>query len=359
MNDIDRCKNMKPRDDNCYQIIDNTTSFDFLIDCEPIKVFYNEATLGDIEKNIPVSLQQYKDLIQINAFHTSVGFQSNTYSFTIDLICKAGMEATLSPIITNNNITWNNKNDLTYNDANSVIYGKNIPYWDHSTYITTITKTNFMDALKDIKNYLLTYPMYALFNVVNSKKIDLLHPELSGITCDSFAYFVLKTLQKYGAAINSMTAPKANIIAYVADSIQLLDFSKDKDKIITFYNTYQQLYSAIITEINSKPDFAELIMYIHTHISQLLNNKIIYYCYDKDDKPNYYELTLNQNQPIIATYTYGLLTKDIQPKSIFGVHGKVRSVCVDDKKAIRNTFIILFIILGVLLLFAFIYYLRK
>ena len=104
MNNDDRCKNIRPRDDFCYKVIDNNTSFDFLIDYEPIKVFYNEAILNTIESIIPANLQKYKDLIQINAYHTAVAFQSNSYAFTIDLICPTGMSSTLSPIIQNNNL---------------------------------------------------------------------------------------------------------------------------------------------------------------------------------------------------------------------------------------------------------------
>ena len=294
MNNDDRCKNIRPRDDFCYKVIDDNTSFDFLIDYEPIKVFYNEAILNTLESIIPANLQKYKDLIQINAYHTAVAFQSNSYAFTIDLICPTGMSATLSPTITNNHLIWNNKNQLTYNDANSVISGTNIPYWDHSTYITTITKNNFMDLLKDIKEYLDRYPIYALFNVVNSRKIDLLHPELNGLTCDSFAYFVLNKLQKNGSKINLMTHPKSNIVAYVADSIRLLDFSKSRDKkqIIDFYNNYNIVYSEILKAIKtvSITNILILINAIHAHISEILNHNFIYYCYGKDGKLNYYEL---------------------------------------------------------------------
>jgi hypothetical protein len=369
----DRCKNMKPRDDFCYKIIDINTSFDFLVDYEPIKVFYNEAILDTVENIIPANLQKYKDLIQINAYHTAVGFQSDSYSFTIDLICPTGMSATLSPTITNNRLIWNNTNQITYNNANSVIYRTKTPYWDHSTYITTITKKNFMDLLKDIKGYLATRPIYALFNVVNSKKIDLLHPELTGLTCDSFAYFVLNKLQTNGSKINIMTPPKSNIVTYVADTITQLDFSKYKKEIIDFYNNYNIVYAQIVKEIQTinTTNFLVLINAIHAQISELLNNDFIYYCYGKDGKPNYYKLKLNSTQQLIATYTYGLLKNDINANSIFGVHPKpkpnpnpipicpicqVCPICPNNKKSMTTIFIIISIILCILLIFGFIYH---
>jgi hypothetical protein len=389
MNNDDRCKNIKPRDDFCYKVIDDNTSFDFLIDYEPIRVFYNEAILNTVESIIPANLQKYKDLIQINAYHTAVAFQSNSYAFTIDLICPTGMSATLSPTITNNHLIWNNKNQLTYNDANSVISGTNIPYWDHSTYITTITKNNFMDLLKDIKEYLDKYPIYALFNVVNSRKIDLLHPELNGLTCDSFAYFVLNKLQKHGSKINLMTHPKSNIVAYVADSIRLLDFSnaRDKKQIIDFYNNYNTVYSEILKAIKSISitNILILINAIHAHISEILNHTFIYYCYGKDGKLNYYELKLNSTQQLIVAYTYGLLKNDINPNSIFDDHHKHKvnynvksnpkdnpkdnakdnakdnhnSVCPKSISSTSIIFIVISIILSILLIFGFIYHNRN
>ena len=374
MNNDDRCKNIKPRDDFCYKVIDNNTRFDFLVDYEPIKVFYNEAILDTVESIIPANLQKYKDLIQINAYHTAVAFQSDSYSFTIDLICPTGMSATLAPTITNNNLIWNNKNQITYNDANSVISGTKTPYWDHSTYITTITKKNFMDLLKDIKGYLATYPIYALFNVVNSAEIDLLHPDLAGLTCDSFAYFVLNKLQKNGAKVNIMTPPKSNIVSYVADTITLLDFSKDKKEIIDFYNNYNIVYAQIVKEIQtiSTSNFLVLINAIHAQISKLLNNDFIYYCYGKDGKPNYYKLKLNSTQQLIATYTYGLLKNDINPNSLFGVHPKPKPnpnpipiplcpLCpiFPSNKKVSIIFIIISIILSILLIFGFIYHITR
>ena len=339
MNDVDPCTGMNPRNDFCFVYISDTTNFDFLVDYEDIKVFYNESILSSAEKLIPASLEKYKDLIQINGYHTAVGFQSNSYAFTIDLIIPKGISASLAPTITkDNNLIWYNQNKLTYNDANSIIYTDpntpsdtppNTPYWDRSTYITTITKSIFMDLLKDIKGYLTTYPIYALFNVVRPGNIDLLHPELKGVTCDSFAYFVLNKLKTYGAKVHVMVPPKSNLVAYVADSYIKLDISKPEDKkeIITFYKMYNIAFKEIVKEIqliSTTPSVGipGLINAIHAKISDLLNHKFIYYCYGKDSKLDYYELTLNstQHQQLIVAYTYGLLENDVKPYSIFGVH---------------------------------------
>jgi len=328
MNDVDPCPGMNPRDDSCIVAINKNTNFDFLVDYEDIKVFYNESTLSSAQNLIPAALEKYKDLIQINGYHTAVGFQSNSYAFTIDLIIPLGITASLSPTITkDDNLIWYNQNELTYNDANSVLPDTKTPYWDRSTYITTITKSIFMEVLKDIKGYLATYPIYALFNVVRPTDLDLLYPELKGVTCDSFAYFVLNKLKTYGAKVNFMVPPKSNLVAYVADSYIQLDISKpeDKKKIITFYKKYNIAFKKIVQEIQSisttpSVDIPVLINAIHANISELLNNKFIYYCYGKDSKPNYYELTLNSTKQLILEYTYGLLPNDGKPYSIFGAH---------------------------------------
>jgi hypothetical protein len=338
MNDDDPCAGMNPRNDYCFVAIDTNTNFDFLVDYEDIKVFYNESILSSAKNLIPASLEKYKDLIQINGYHTAVGFQSNSYAFTIDLIIPKGIAASLYPNIKDDNIIWNNQNLLTYNDANSIIYidpntpsdtPPNTPYWDRSTYITTITKSIFMNVLKDIKTYLDTYPRYALFNVVRPTNIDLLYPELKGVTCDSFAYFVLNKLQTYGAKVDIMVPPKSNIVAYVADSIKILDITNpvDKKEIITFYKMYNIAFKQIVQEIQSisttpSLEIPVLINAINAKISDLLNHKFIYYCYGKDSKLNYYELTLNstQHQQLIVAYTYGLLKNDVKHYSIFGIH---------------------------------------
>ena len=322
------CKKMKPRDCYCYEFITDNTNFDFLVDYEPIKVFYNESILdmatNIIDKILPTELQE-SNLIQLNGYHTSVGFQSDSYAFTTDLICENGIGETLAPDIEGNTLNWNNQNQLTYNDANSVMQNTNIPYWDRSTYITTITKKDFMNVLTDIKKYLTTYPIYALFNVNLSSNTDLLHPDLHGLTCDSFAYFVLNKLQKYGAKINIMTPPKSNIVTYVADTITPLHFSKDKEEIITFYKNYKKLYKKIAREIGSITtlNILQVITNIHNQILAELNNKFIYYCYAYGEgKPSYYRLSLNQTKPLIATYMHGLLKNDITHNSVFGVHPK-------------------------------------
>ena len=384
------CKTMKPRDEYCYEFITNSTNFDFLVDYEPIKVFYNESILGMatniIDKILPPELQQ-SNLIQLNGYHTSVGFQSDSYAFTTDLICGKGMAGTLYPDIEGNTLIWNNENQLTYNDANSVMQNTKIPYWDRSTYITTITKKDFMNVLKDIKKYLTTYPIYALFNVNLSSNVDLLHPDLHGLTCDSFAYFVLNKLQTYGAKINIMTPPKSNIVTYVADHIKILDFSKDKEEIITFYKNYKKLYKKIANEIVSIStlNIVQVITNIHNQILGELNNNFIYYCYGKG-KPNYYRLSLNKATPLIATYTYGLLKNDITHNSVFGVHPKPKPkpdpdcslcpkpkpdctlchkskpdspVCPNNKKNMTTIFIIISIILSILLIFGFIYHITR
>jgi hypothetical protein len=350
-----------------------------LVDYEPIKVFYNESILdmatNIIDQILPSELQE-SNLIQLNGYHTSVGFQSDSYAFTIDLICKNGMTGTLYPIINNDDtLTWNNENQLTYNDANSVMQNTQIPYWDRSTYITTITKNNFMHVLKDIKGYLNTHPIYALFNVNRTNNNNLLDPDLNGLTCDSFAYFVLNKLQTYGAKINIMTPPKSNIVTYVADSITKLEFSKDKHEIITFYKNYTKLYQKIAQEIiNINTDnIIQIITDIHKNILDELNNNFIYYCYG-EGKPNYYRLKLNQTKPLIATYTYGLLKNDITHNSVFGVHPKPKSKqdfsgctkpkqdfsrCHNNKKNMNNIFIIISIILSILLIFGFIYHITS
>ena len=406
MNDVDPCPGMNPRDDSCIVAISKNTNFDFLVDYEDIKVFYNESTLSSAQNLIPAALEKYKDLIQINGYHTAVGFQSNSYAFTIDLIIPLGITASLSPTITkDDNLIWYNQNELTYNDANSVIPGTKTPYWDRSTYITTITKSIFMDVLKDIKGYLSIYPIYALFNVVRPTDLNLLFPELKGVTCDSFAYFVLNKLRTYGAKVNLMVPPKSNLVAYVADSVRILDISnpKDKNEIITFYKKYNIAYNKIVQEIQSisttpTVNIPVLINAIHANISEILNHKFIYYCYSTDSKLNYYELILNStnHQQLILDYTYGFLPNDVNPSSIFGAHptpgpnpnacplcpipvcpdkppcpGCPLPVCPDkppcpvcpsNKKSMSVTsiiFIIISIMLSILLIAGFIYHIRS
>jgi hypothetical protein len=42
-----------------------------------------------------------------------------------------------------------------------------------------------------------------------------------------------------------MTPPKSNILTYVADKITLLDYSENKDEIITFYTKYRKFLDTI------------------------------------------------------------------------------------------------------------------
>jgi hypothetical protein len=140
---------------------------------------------------------------------------------------------TEKPIHPDNNIKWINETGITIGELTP-------EYWDHSSYICTIDKKQFMKFVNDALNdYLIKHSAYVLFKLI-SPKGEL---QLDSSDCDDFVIYGIEYFRKLGVAIDYVTYPKTISINLVGKVLNKLDYNEEKDKniIVNFYKDFNNI----------------------------------------------------------------------------------------------------------------------
>lgn len=186
-------------------------------------------------ENLPFLKLENHPLLEVNGFHTGVGFKTKHSQFYIDYVAKEGIGGAFLPTLTDTGeIQWHNEGINTYGDIDST-------YWTHSTYIGTINKTTFLKYVDLIfSEYQPNNSAYVLFEVAKSKSLhDIYNPYLRGQICDNFCFWTFNTLsKKFNMKVEYISHPMQTIAALLSDNPPIpLDINnpKDKEVITQFY----------------------------------------------------------------------------------------------------------------------------
>jgi len=345
-----------------YTDLTNDISFDFLPYDTPIRVYFLEAPLGFLE-NISILSAAGHPVLNINGYHSGIGFVCGDISFYFDYMADAGIGGTLLPLVDDcSNITWNNKTKITIGSMNT-------DYWTRSSYLTSITREQFM-SLKDwsINVYLPISPMYVLFGIVkDSTPESIFNPIKRGSTCYNYAYGIINMLQNHlGVKINYMTKPAYDATLIIPDGeLTILNISNvvDKIAIVKFYKDTQDFMvecSALATDIKKQIDKSsydlatvmklgyDLMTKVYARWLTLKQNTFIYYTYDAKNIPQYYAFSI---KTINITYvSYPL----VNAREKFSLSTMLAMKATPDR-----TKYILLSILGVFMLVLLIYILNR
>lgn len=321
------------------------------------RVYYLEAPLGLLSLTYEGG-KFLNNFVNINGFHTGVGFQSldcdEPYEITFDHIMKNGFNLTsLLPTIVNGDLVWNNQ--MQINIGNYI----DKHYWERSTYICTITS----EQLTIIQNWILNTwipknPIYSLFSGSKSSSTqDLFNPIFRPSICDTFAYAMfnyiadtnggllvdpVNTGTGFDICIEYVTVPNVSISAFIGETGTMVpvDYESNKQEIITFYEAFLEEVSELekvtsdieklIEQIRNDPNLSpdeknaliwQLVHDVFTFINiiaeaYLTFETIYYYGYSPDNvTPGYWKMT---KPKIELTYTNSNLKRSYNALSYDG-----------------------------------------
>lgn len=309
-----------------YKKLTKDISFDFLPD-EDIRVFYIEAPLSIFNEH-SVRATAALTLVEVNGFHTGIGFQVGNMKFYLDYTAEFSMFSALYPTGINDGgePIWKNGSMVTIGELS-------YEYWEHSTYLCTINKKQFLN-LKDkiLVEFIPDNPSYSLFCVAKSSNtVDLENPILRSSTCDDFVLYVIHTLQNMKIELEFVTYPKMTIAALISPTVKLLDYNNDNDRnvILSFYSIMQQNLKTdeeemkkIINDLAKEKDKDKLLVMLKNDITtvrsmalKLYSNfgTVIYYTYNSDNVMSYYSITFsNPTDSVYLAYNPSSLVPDVK-----------------------------------------------
>ena len=328
----------------------NNPSFDFL-PLNNIKVFYLEAPLSGVK-------DYNSTLLQFNLYHTGFGFECGNIRFGIEFTSNSTILDSIIPKILNKNgvdeLIWTNDCSVRFIDLN-------IDYWTKSNYICTITKDHFLSFRNDIlDNYIPNNLYYVLFNVCeDSSKEYLNNPTLRSSTSDNFINYGMNFFKKLGVNIEYITYSKLTSVSLIG-SVKKLNYNKNKDKIIKFYTTINNLINKIK---ENTLDIKEIISLFIYYLQNL--NTIIYYGYDiynnDKDQMSYYSIQLSglpvikyEKNNVVNSYSYTSFINLLEYKSSSNFSPKTISNFFNNKNhKTLNILIISAIIVIILIIYLF------
>lgn len=321
------------------------------------KVYYLEAPLAILGETIGEAALD--GLIKINGFHTGVGFQSQDksrpFEFTLDLVIEEGFSfnSILPVIVTDSDGT----KDLVWNNAPQNTIGNIIDktYWEHSTYICTITSAQVTQVMQWVLDeWQPQNPIYSLLCAVNSLQRDyIFNPIFRPALCDTFCYSILFYLQGQsggqqtdptdgsnglGICVEYTTVPNVSIFGFLSSgtgSITPVNFETNRDEIITFYERLETDISAATSSGRTIGDvLAELeagtgsIQELIRELEKLLIEFLIavsalyltypvayYYGYLPNGQPGYWKII---NPRLFLEYTNSNLKRSYKATAISG-----------------------------------------
>lgn len=368
------------------------------------RVYYLESALSILSNTI-LDLGVINNVIEVNIFHSGIGFQSidptNQIEFTFDYNILQGFNATsLIPQINDNNLRWNTTNQddnsvIRWNNQSGVFLGSYIDrkYWQHSTYVTLVTGKELIA----IQNWILNIwnpqnPIYVLFAGIKSvETYD--NPIMRSSNCYDFTYDIIDFIDNsLKVCIDYVTVPNITISAFIETfpgSIRPINFNQYRDQIIEFYTT---LSNYINNNININQTIDKCINDSNTNNQPVITNNtdaLTIYSIENDlfTVIQLYEEIFDQSQTI---YLYGYhpngslgywivedpdffisyikininrsyRSKNIYDQPVNDPYSNVIPTCNTSKEMMDYTyiFLIFFIILIIIIIIIFVYYISN
>ena len=303
----------------------NLNNFDFIGENDSIKVFYLEAPLSVIPEKYRKKLASM--MINIDGYHTGIGFVVNNKSFIIDYTATNGIQNALLPdenSLDHGQLVWKNGSFIEIGNDKEQSWSNKEGYWKKSTYLSTINKEQFLELRRAIQNEFLrintSYVFFGVKNTLSGKSL------LRESICDNLPLFVIDKLSKspINANFDFLTFPYISRTNILTNSVvpTKLDLTKDKEEIIGFYKmVYEKIKEEkkklnILLKIESEV-FSKNIDFKKNVFSQLFTDmkSIIYYSYDNDTngKLSYYKFSVDEIQ---VSYSELNIPRNVTPITI-------------------------------------------
>ena len=162
------------------------------------RIYYLEAPLSALGDTFGRNLAN--NLVSINGFHTSVGFQStdkslaNEFTLGLDLENGFAISSFVPEIVTKAGV-----DDLVWNDLTQINLGSYIDrtYWESSSYIGTVTSTQVLQIQNWIfDDWIPKNPIYSIASGIKSTDSeDIFNPIFRPSLCDTFCYSIYNFIQ--------------------------------------------------------------------------------------------------------------------------------------------------------------------
>jgi hypothetical protein len=303
----------------------NLNNFDFIGENDSIKVFYLEAPLSVIPEKYRKKLASM--MINIDGYHTGIGFVVNNKSFIIDYTATNGITNALLPdenSLDNGQLVWKNGSFIEIGNDKEQSWSNKEGYWKKSTYLSTINKEQFLELRRAIlTEFLVNNTSYVFFGVKNTLSGKSL---LRESICDNLPLFVIDKLSKspINANFDFLTFPYISRTNILTNSVvpTKLDLTKDKYEIIEFYKMVYEKIKEEKNKLNNNImmdiyDFSKNIDFKKNVFSQLFPDmkSIIYYSYDNDTngKLSYYRFSVDEIQ---VSYSELNIPRNVTPITI-------------------------------------------
>ncbi len=339
------------------------------------RIFYLEAPLSVLSDAL-VNAGIINSLVEFNIFHSGIGFQAvnerQPFEFTFDYNIINGFNIqALVPTIVDNEIIWNNQAAPflgTFIDRD---------YWNHSTYIATVTG----DQLIHIQQWILNTwspqnPNYVLFSgVASDQRQDLFNPIMRSSDCYDFAYGLINFMKQSlficidYAVVSNLTI--ASLVSSFPGSIVPVDFETNRTEILAFFQGVIDFFDnpAInVSRFNRRNLFSvenDLFSVIQLYVEFYQSLNVIYvFSYLPNGSPGYWRIT---NPGILIDYIQINIKRSFRALSTQGrlvtdAYSDLIPTCLDARDNLVNEttsmswIFIIFLIIIIIIIFAIIGY---
>lgn len=214
------------------------------------KVYLLEAPLSLLSKAVKAITRGY-NIIEINGFHTAVGFQSTDksqpYEFAFDYGMSSGLS--LSAILPNlspeGTPVWNNFSSV------GLFTGINRKYWVYSTYIATVSSEQLITIQEWIlEQWIPSNPYYSLFSIIGDG-VDI---PAKASRAESFCFTLFQFMVAQGICIDYITAPNVTDVSIVtspSSPATRVPYTGNSEDILLFYSNFAQ-YLEDVAELGFK-----------------------------------------------------------------------------------------------------------
>jgi hypothetical protein len=211
------------------------------------RIYYLEAPLSVLGERIGITFTN--SLLEINGFHTAVGFQaigqSNPLEFTYGLDLANGFA--ISSFVPE--ITYpNGVPTLRWRDLNKINQGSAIDrnYWDKCVYIST-QPAEIVTRLQEwiLDQWIPNNPIYSILSGIRSRStVDIFDPIFRASFCDSFCYAMFDYLGRstksggLNRCIDYPVVPNTSVNAFIESypgAMQPVIFENNREEIVEFY----------------------------------------------------------------------------------------------------------------------------
>lgn len=369
--------NPPPDEPATYTIFNNRNQILRFPSNAQFRVYYLEAPLSVLSDTL-VNAGVISSLVEFNIFHSGIGFQAiseeKPFEFTFDYNIINGFNIqALVPQIINDEIVWNNEA--------AAFLGNFIDrdYWNHSTYLATVTGDQLILIQEWIINtWSVENPNYVLFSGSSSEeRRDLFNPVMRSADCYDFAYALIDFIKNsLFICIDYAVVPNLTIAAFISSfpgSIVPVDFEANRDEIITFFQGVINFFNNPTINLSNLSPFNlfsvenDLFSVIQLYVEFYQSLSIIYvFSYLPDGSLGYWQIT---NPGILIDYVQIDINRsyralDINGQLVTDAYSDLIPTCIDAIPVVSSSFSVLFIIfliIIILIIFAIVYvvYQRK